>query len=805
MRNALTMISISLVACGGPERAAGPDDPLGRPDDNPSESEGESDGSPEMTDSPRPARDGGGTSETRDGGSPPTAPDAGTPSPDAALPVDGGSPDSGTADTNGEIQIDNLNPPPPGSGEAAVANCNWCEEVTLTYQIDAASFLSPWCAASTSVPNVVSVVEQGVDIWNNGTGLALESRVEFAEADIGETPNVVISCGDAHAMCGSTSAIGCAFVAFSCANVLGQDETPAMLEMSFNFTATMLANTVAHELGHTMGLQHSNGTCGSGSWPACLDQGVMCCQIQNTLELSCVDQDVLFNAWGECSACCGCGIGDSTTCSSATVQSVCTEDECGCRNCEQQSCPSGQVCNGGSCATPSCPACQNWNGSACVAVSNGITCAADDNACTSDVCSAGACNHPQTVSCNSSPPAACIGSTRRVYSPTGTCNTTTGSCTYSFTDTVCQYGCASGACLPQPICTPNWSCGAWSACACGTQTRTCTDLNSCGTTTGRPAISQSCVITELCNGADDDCDGQVDEGFGLGISCDGSDGDLCMEGTTTCSGCSDTTGTTAEVCGGGDEDCDGLTDEDLSCGPVCGNGICEAGETCSSCNTDCGACPVNQCPSSGALECPTATSKRICGDYNGDGYLEWGSATTCPNSGACSTLEGCFHLETNPPVGTYTPSFTPNTSCMCSDMEGDDCSMEPADNCHALWRCKAASVSTSANTVVMQCMSAFGTGTLATLDVKVAVTGDSTPSCRQNNCVATRAFFPDAWPQGASSWTSPAVSIWITPTALRDASCGAVGRLYIITDGSGVLGQLTYFQPQTLAFTKVCD
>jgi len=42
-------------------------------------------------------------------------------------------------------------------------------------------------------------------------------------------------------------------------------------------------------------------------------------------------------------------------------------------------------------------------------------------------------------------------------------------------------------------CTPSWSCGQWGNCVDGEQTRTCTDVNSCGKTTGKPAVKQSCV------------------------------------------------------------------------------------------------------------------------------------------------------------------------------------------------------------------------------------------------------------------------------------------------------------------------
>lgn len=50
---------------------------------------------------------------------------------------------------------------------------------------------------------------------------------------------------------------------------------------------------------------------------------------------------------------------------------------------------------------------------------------------------------------------------------------------------------------PPPVCVESWSCGAWSACTSGTQTRTCTDAYSCGTTISRPALSRSCPTSPL--------------------------------------------------------------------------------------------------------------------------------------------------------------------------------------------------------------------------------------------------------------------------------------------------------------------
>ncbi len=41
-------------------------------------------------------------------------------------------------------------------------------------------------------------------------------------------------------------------------------------------------------------------------------------------------------------------------------------------------------------------------------------------------------------------------------------------------------------------CVEDWQCGEWSACTNGSQTRTCTDASACGTTTERPALEQLC-------------------------------------------------------------------------------------------------------------------------------------------------------------------------------------------------------------------------------------------------------------------------------------------------------------------------
>ena len=87
---------------------------------------------------------------------------------------------------------------------------------------------------------------------------------------------------------------------------------------------------------------------------------------------------------------------------------------------------------------------------------------------------------------------------------------------------------------------------------------------------------------ELCNGDDDDCDGDVDEDFHINESCDGgADSDLCHEGVWACTAgggrvCTDDTSSTFDLCGGGDEDCDATSGDGSEDGRV-GEG-CDGGD-----------------------------------------------------------------------------------------------------------------------------------------------------------------------------------------------------------------------------------
>ncbi|MGE0787792.1 MAG: putative metal-binding motif-containing protein [Sandaracinaceae bacterium] len=162
---------------------------------------------------------------------------------------------------------------------------------------------------------------------------------------------------------------------------------------------------------------------------------------------------------------------------------------------------------------------------------------------------------------------------------------------------------------------------------------------------------------EGCNGADDDCDGRIDEGGpGEGRACTGPTGACAIGARTVCSMghllCLPGGVPRAEDCNGADDDCDGFVDEALSrgcadnaCGATGGQQRCAGGAwtTCAygsfperSCPTDpCGVAPPQRCQSNGMwTDCVYGQASRACANACGAG-LE-----TCdPTTGAWSSCQ----------------------------------------------------------------------------------------------------------------------------------------------------------------------
>ncbi len=140
------------------------------------------------------------------------------------------------------------------------------------------------------------------------------------------------------------------------------------------------------------------------------------------------------------------------------------------------------------------------------------------------------------------------------------------------------------ACQQVSLSSGRFSCDAGSDCGSGFE---CRPQFSGG---ARCFKAGECVDEELCDGADQNCDGRIDESFPeSGQPCLTGKLGKCAAGTQVCLvgalACSQTAMPAGELCNGLDDDCDGTSDEifdfssdESNCGG-CGRS-CDAGTTC---------------------------------------------------------------------------------------------------------------------------------------------------------------------------------------------------------------------------------
>ncbi|HJL17534.1 MAG TPA: MopE-related protein [Sandaracinaceae bacterium LLY-WYZ-13_1] len=159
-------------------------------------------------------------------------------------------------------------------------------------------------------------------------------------------------------------------------------------------------------------------------------------------------------------------------------------------------------------------------------------------------------------------------------------------------------------------------------------------------------------LVEECNSFDDDCDGMIDEGLGVGGPC-GSDEGLCMPGEQRCVDgrvvCVGEVGPEREGCDCDDNDCDGTVDEAPEMGA-----LCPPGSTCVDCQC---ALPCDE--SEFGFTCPTGKAPRV-----GDDGMCFCVADRCdPDDCATQTIEQDEEVRCAPDSDDVSECVCKNNEC----------------------------------------------------------------------------------------------------------------------------------------------
>ncbi|MCG3173624.1 MAG: hypothetical protein GMKNLPBB_01823 [Myxococcota bacterium] len=135
---------------------------------------------------------------------------------------------------------------------------------------------------------------------------------------------------------------------------------------------------------------------------------------------------------------------------------------------------------------------------------------------------------------------------------------------------------------------------------------------------------------ESCNGLDDDCDGQVDEGdLKQGDRCPTGQPGRCAEGKTECSAglinCKPVNDPATEVCNGLDDNCDGKVDEGVT--NACGRCGAVPAETCNGKDDDCDGTVDEEAPCPSGQFCVEGACRNRC------------ASGECPRGLSCETTK----------------------------------------------------------------------------------------------------------------------------------------------------------------------
>ncbi|HKO46662.1 MAG TPA: SUMF1/EgtB/PvdO family nonheme iron enzyme [Polyangiaceae bacterium] len=410
--------------------------------------------------------------------------------------------------------------------------------------------------------------------------------------------------------------------------------------------------------------------------------------------------------------------------------------ECACQN---RAC-SVDPCLSVTCASPPIPSCKSpstLTSYAAVGACEAGSCSYEANESTCSFgCEAGACkpNPCDAVTCEQPPAAVCKAPTVKTsYAPTGVC--AGGSCSYAGIDTVCGFGCAQGACKPDPcsgvICDqpPPASCNSDS------ELKTYDPIGSCGDGVCHYTSHLAACTCQAAKCNSDPC---------VGVTCESPPTASCKDPSTR------TTYTTAGTCSAG---ACSYTPQDSACAFGCAEGACKP-DPCAS--ASCTNPPPAICKNSSTLTTYSSSGTCIAGDCSYEAN-DTSCAFGCAN-GACRP-DPCAWVSCNS-----------SPAAICKDRN--------TRTTFSAGTCSAGSCNyTAANTTC-----AFGCNDGACLaDPCAGVTCNQQPaaSCKNEN---TQTTYSGACSQGNCSYTpldaacasnQACSGAGVCTVCKADASCGA--------------------------------
>ncbi len=307
-----------------------------------------------------------------------------------------------------------------------------------------------------------------------------------------------------------------------------------------------------------------------------------------------------------------------------------------------------------------------------------------ENGATRNTCVAGPSTGPDT-NCNGVDEN-CDGAADNAYVPTPTtCGL--GVCA-STGQMVCQSGATRNTCIAGPATGPDTDCNGVDEDCDGVaddgfvSTPTTCGVGACASTGSISCVSgqvrDSCRpgdpgSADLCNGADDNCNGLIDEDFvpqaticGVG-ACSSTGSTGCVGGQVQDSCRPGAPASDDATCNGVDDDCNGQVDEDYaSQATSCGVGACA-----STGSTSCVSGQVQDSCRPGAPGSSDATCNGVDDDCNGQVDEDYASQATSCGVGACAST-GSTSCVSGQVQDSCRPGAPGSSDVTCNGVD-DDC------------------------------------------------------------------------------------------------------------------------------------